>query len=139
VDRDDLARTVLDYLAAAEARDLPGASAHLAPAAEIVFPGGVRHPDLAAVVAAARTRYRSIGKTIDTVDVDTAQGSVVVTGRLGGENLHGVTFTAVRFVDRFVLREGMIALQHVWNDLEESGVLAATSPAELPARHRPPC
>ena len=49
--------------------------------------------------------------------------AVVVTGTLHGENLAGVPFQGVRFIDRYIVRDGRIALQQVWNDLAESGVL----------------
>lgn len=131
-DRQTLTATVIAYLQAAEARDLAAATEMLAPGAEIVFPGGVRHEDLDAVVTAARERYRSVSKTFETTDVDVENGTVVVTGRLSGENLHGVRFSGVRYIDRFVLRDGLIHQQHVWNDLEESTVLEARDEAAIP-------
>ncbi|HEU5300303.1 MAG TPA: hypothetical protein VFW08_12485, partial [bacterium] len=48
---------------------------------------------------------------------------VISTGTLSGENLHGVRFEGVRYIDRFVLRDGRIVAQQVWNDLDTSGVL----------------
>jgi hypothetical protein len=135
--RDGLASTVLSYLRAAEDRDLKTASSHLAPGAVIVFPGDVRHADLNAVVAAARDRYRRIGKTFDSVDVDVDSATVVVTGRLSGENLFGVEFANVRYVDRFRLSDGSITEQHVWNDLEETRVLDARDAEDLTPTLRP--
>lgn len=135
--REELSTIVLGYLSAAESRDLDAASAHLAPGADIVFPGGVHHRDLASVVEAARSRYRSVSKTFDAVDVDTESGTVIVSGRLSGENLHGVRFVDVRYVDRFHLVDGRIVLQHVWNDLEETRVLDAATTADLSEVHRP--
>ena len=134
--REELSAIVLGYLSAAESRDLVAASAHLAPGAEIVFPGGVRHSDLTSLVEAARSRYRSVSKTFDAVDVDSESGTVVVSGRLSGENLHGVRFVDVRYVDRFHLVDGRIVLQHVWNDLAETRVLDAETPADLLEAHR---
>jgi hypothetical protein len=135
--REALAATVLSYLRAAEARDLATASSLLAPRAMIVFPGDVRHEDLAAVVTAARDRYRRVSKSFDTIDVDADRATVVVTGRLSGENLYGVQFANVRYVDRFRLLDGLISEQHVWNDLEESQALTARTPAELLPALRP--
>lgn len=122
-EREQLVSVVLDYLAAAEERDLPRATALLAEDVEIIFPGGVRHPDLGAVVTAAKGRYRSVVKSIDSIDVDLDQKSVVIAGELAGENLYGVEFNGIRFIDRFELQDGLISRQHVWNDLEESKVL----------------
>lgn len=134
--REELSKLVLAYLAAAEARDLPHASAYLSASADIVFPGGVQHGDLGSVVTAAANRYRTVRKSIDTVDVDEQSSTVIVAGRLEGENLHGVRFVDVRFIDRFHITDGSIDLQHVWNDLEASGVLSARRSDDVPASHR---
>jgi hypothetical protein len=51
---------------------------------------------------------------------------VITTGRLSGENLQGVSFDGVRYIDRFVLADDKIVSQQVWNDLDVSGVLTRT-------------
>ncbi len=50
---------------------------------------------------------------------------VYVFGTLQGESLSGRPFSGIRFIDRFVLRNGKIVDQRVWNDMAESGVLGA--------------
>ena len=52
---------------------------------------------------------------------------VYVMGTLYGENRHGVSFSNIRYIDRFVIRDSLIAQQDVWNDLSESGVLDRTA------------
>lgn len=114
------------YLRALENRDLETASSMLAKGATIVFPGTQPFENLNELVAHARERYQWVRKTFECVDsVSLPEGVIVVylTGQLNGMNLHGVEFSGVRFVDRFVLREGMIVSQEVWNDLAETGVL----------------
>ncbi len=71
---------------------------------------------------------------------DGPDGAVVVvsTGTLFGVNLHGVPFVGVRYVDRFVLRDGLVQEQHVWNDLTLSGVLLAQEPSAVPEQWRAP-
>lgn len=114
------------YLQHCEDRNLEAASAYLAKPAQLIFPGGVVHPDLESLVASASGKYRWVRKHRDEYaeGVD-AQGRTVVTsrGRLYGENTHGVEFEDVRYVDVFVFEDGRIAEQHVYNDLEVSGVL----------------
>ena len=51
---------------------------------------------------------------------------VYVMGTLQGINRYGVSFSDVRYIDRFVLKDGLIIQQDVWNDLAESGVLEQT-------------
>ena len=116
--------SVREYLTAAEERRLEEAAAHLDQKAILVFPQG-QFRNLADMVATMSNRYRSIGKTHHTWDVSSSGVDTVVTttGTLHGVNNHGVSFEGIRFCDRFVVRDGLIAEQHVWNDLAESGVL----------------
>ena len=113
---------LLDVL---ERRDLGAASQQLAAGFTMVFPGPSRPHDLAAMVEGAKTRYRRVAKRIDDVESFRREGATVVyvRGTLYGENLHGVEFEDVRFVDRFEIRAGRFERQDVWNDLAESGVL----------------
>ncbi|GAA1933696.1 nuclear transport factor 2 family protein [Nocardioides hwasunensis] len=107
------------------------AQASLADDAELVFPGGRRYRSLAELAAGSRSRYRRVDKHRDVYEA-TEDGSLVWSiGRLHGENLHGVVFDGVRYVDRFRLRDGLIVEQWVWNDLAESGVLDARTHDEL--------
>jgi hypothetical protein len=48
---------------------------------------------------------------------------VTSIGTLYGENLAGTPFEGIRYVDVFVIENGLITEQMVWNDLCESGVL----------------
>ena len=120
---------VQEYLLAAAERRLGDASRFLDPDALIVFPQG-RFDDIEGMATAMSGRYRSIDKTHQTWDViasDTDTTVVVTTGTLHGVNVHDVPFEGIRFCDRFVIRDGLIAEQHVWNDLAESGVLSKRS------------
>lgn len=113
------------YLEAAEGRRLDEAEALLAPGAELVFPGG-RYRSVREIAAAAAGRYRWVRKTYDEWDVAVRRDGtaiVISTGTLAGENLHGVPFDGVRYIDRFTVRDGKILGQQVWNDLDGSGVL----------------
>ena len=116
--------TIREYLHAASDRRLVDAAAYLADEAVLIFPQG-RFNDLEAMAAAMTGRYRTVAKTYDTWDTMENDGTTVVvtTGTLSGVNTHGVEFAGVRFCDRFVVRNGRILEQHVWNDLAESGAL----------------
>ena len=123
VDPEEIVRT---YLRLMEERDLEAASAHLADVVAIVFPGGRTFTSLTEQVASSAGRFRGVTKTFERVDVasDDDQHVVYVFGTLGGEALDGSTFEGIRFIDRFVLEDGLIVSQMVWNDLAESGVLS---------------
>lgn len=132
-DREAAIRLVDAYLQRCEDRDLDGAAAALAPGCRLVFPGGRVFASLAEMAAAAAGRYRWVRKHRDGWDVaprPDGATAVVSQGRLYGENRHGVAFEDVRYVDLFVLRDGLVAEQHVWNDLEVSGVLERTHTPE---------
>ncbi|MBB4905262.1 nuclear transport factor 2 family protein [Actinophytocola algeriensis] len=130
-------RFVDDYLAAMEEGRRDDAARHLAPDAELVFPGGKRYRNLDELAAGSAGRYRSVGKHRDRYE--TAENGTLVysIGRLHGENNHGVRFDHVRYVDRFRLRDGLIVEQWVWNDLAETGVLDARTTDDLEPEWRP--
>jgi hypothetical protein len=110
------------YLAAMEARDLPAASAMLAPGFAMVFPGNNRFTALAELVAWAKPRYRFVRKLYQRFDAAPAQDGVAVTcfGTLQGEWPDGTAFSGVRFCDWFLVgADGRLVRQEVWNDLAE--------------------
>lgn len=115
---------IREYLDASSERRMSDAASFLADGAVLAFPQG-RFDDLEGMAAAMSGRYRVISKTYGTWDVMEGDHETVVvtTGTLSGVNTHGVAFADVRFCDRFVVRDGQIWEQHVWNDLAESGVL----------------
>jgi ketosteroid isomerase-like protein len=127
---------VTEFLRFMEERDLDAASRCLAPDADIVFPGDRRFGDLGALVESAGKRYRKVTKTIELVESwsDDAETVVYVIGRLSGVSASGVDFKDVRFIDRLVVRKGLIANHQVWNDLAETGVILNQEwPAESPS------
>ena len=113
------------FLRLMEKRDLAAAEALMAPGATIVFPGGKRFANQRDMVEAARGRYQWVEKHFACIDTMQQDGDTIVyvLGTLHGLNNHGVPFDGIRFIDRFVLRNGLIVSQEVWNDLAESGAL----------------
>ena len=85
------------------------------------FPGPVRMTSLAELIAWARGRYRVARKTYERFDeVPTDDGAIVYCfGTLAGEWLDGTAFADIRFIDRFTVRNGLLADQRVWNDMAE--------------------
>ena len=121
----DAEALVKRFLRAMEGRDLETAEALMAPGARITFPGNKVFSSQREMVEASRGRYQWVKKTFDQVDafaVDDGQ-VVYVMGTLYGVNRHDVSFSDVRYIDRFLLKDGHIVQQDVWNDLAESGVL----------------
>ncbi|WP_372623328.1 hypothetical protein [Falsiroseomonas sp.] len=119
---DDLDRA-LGYLRAMEERDLERAKGFLHPNFAMVFPGNRRMVDLAVLVAWSRTRYRFVRKSFDETDLGIDRHGrkvVMLSGRLSGEWLDGTAFAGIRYVDRFILQDGLLLEQHIWNDLAEA-------------------
>lgn len=110
------------YLAAMEARELAAAQAALAPGFVMTFPGGVSMSSLKDLVAWSGTRYRRVGKTFERFDSVTTEDAQVVYcfGTLSGEWCDGSTFSDIRFIDRFEVKDGLITRQDVWNDMGEA-------------------
>jgi hypothetical protein len=116
------------FLQLMEARDLDTANTMILPSASIVFPGGKVFTSQAEMVTASKGRYKWVKKTFDKIDallLSEDEVVVYVMGTLYGENRHDVEFSGIRYIDRFVIQDGLIVSQEVWNDLAESGVLAA--------------
>jgi hypothetical protein len=114
-----------EYLRLFGERRLDEAAAFLAEGAVLIFPGRARFADLPAMVEDAAKRYRSVQKHRDEFFVGTraSDGATVCvsSGRLYGTTLWGQQFEDVRYIDLFVIRDGLIHEQHVWNDLAETG------------------
>jgi limonene-1,2-epoxide hydrolase len=118
----DPAEVVRAYLDAMERRDLEAARRLLAPGFAMTFPGGKRLETLEDLVAWARPRYRQARKDYQRFDVAAQpDGSSVVYcfGTLQGELNDGSSYSGIRFIDRFVVRDGRLSDQMVWNDIGE--------------------
>ena len=87
---------VRQYLAAMERRDLAAAKA---------------------LVEWAKGRYRSARETYDRYE--NCGYAVYCSGTLNGELLDGSSYSGIRFIDRFTVRDGKLADQNVWNDMAE--------------------
>lgn len=125
---------VREYLLAMEARDFMRARSLLAADFRMCFPGGRTFASLEALAAWAAGRYRHVRKRFDGFDtVPLAAGEpghavVYCRGVMDGEALDGTAIEAVRFIDRFEVRDGRLIDQQVWNDLAEHGLVAAADP-----------
>ena len=106
------------FLAMVSALDPEGAEM-LAPGAIMVFPGGFTTRSYTEMLGRLKARYRRCEKTFDRFDViDQPSGETIVycTGTLAGEWADGATYTGIRYIDRFLIRDGHIVDQQVWND-----------------------
>ncbi len=117
----EAARIVDAFLEASMRPDPVAAAAFMAPDVRIVFTGGrlFGHPGEATAFNAAR--YRWVKKRILRNDVVPGPEETVVynLGTLYGEWPDGTPFEGNRYVDRFVIRGGVIVSQEVWNDSAE--------------------
>ncbi|MGP9819436.1 nuclear transport factor 2 family protein [Salinarimonas sp. NSM] len=106
------------FLADLERRDLATAGAALAPDAAITFPGGATRRSIEEIVAGSAARYRRVGKRFERFDTlqDGPDAIVYCFGTLHGVFADGEAFDGIRFIDRFVVRDGLIVRHDVWND-----------------------
>jgi hypothetical protein len=121
----DAAGIVDKFLQLGEDRKIDEMQSMMAPNSKIEFPGGKRFNTQAEMVENAKGRYTWVRKHRDRyfVGVNGAQTTVTSIGTLYGENLAGVAFDGIRYVDVFVIEDGLITEHMVWNDFCESGVL----------------
>jgi hypothetical protein len=131
------AHHVLTYLRTMEARDLDTAKAMLAPGFKMVFPGDWHFDTLEDLIAYGKGRQGTALKTFDRFDETEAEDVTVVYawGTLYGKKLDMETdYRDIRFVDRFVMRDGKFVSQMVWNDMGEHGF----GPGDRPIPPNPP-
>ena len=118
------ADTVKTFLSLMESRDLEAASAMLAPGFKMTFPGDAEFTTLDELVSWGASRYLKVGKHYERFDALAAperDGAEIVYcfGTLYGVWLDGEAFDGIRFIDRFVVADGLLVEQRVWNDLAE--------------------
>jgi hypothetical protein len=98
---------------------------------KIVFTGGVVMTDPSECAAYNAKRYAWVKKKFDRYEVvegaNDQQTVVYSLGTLHGAWPDGQPFEANRYVDRYVIENGMITEMHVWNDSAER-ILARLSP-----------
>lgn len=114
--------TVRAFLSAMEERALDRARGYLAAGFTMTFPGGARFTRLEDMIAWAAPRYRFVRKRHDGFAAAPGEAGALVYchGTLEGEWPDGTAFAGIRFIDRFALKDGLIADQEVWNDLAEA-------------------
>ncbi|MEQ8708326.1 MAG: nuclear transport factor 2 family protein [Rhodospirillales bacterium] len=109
------------FLRTMEARDLEKAKSFLAPGFTMTFPGDAVMSSLEELVSWSKSRYSWVRKSYDQFDVvDQGDRQIVYCfGRLEGEGLDKISFSGIRFIDRFTIENGKFTDQKVWNDMAE--------------------
>ena len=115
------AAAVTAYLEASMVPDPETAAGYMKPGIAIVFTGGrvFRHPR--EVTAFNAGRYAWVKKRMERLDVVPGDGLTTVysLGTLYGAWPDGTAFEGNRYVDRYVVRHGLIVGMDVWNDSAE--------------------
>lgn len=115
------AEIVEKYLEASMIPDPVAAARYISPELRITFTGArvFRHPREATAFNARR--YAWVKKKMERSDVvpGTKETIVYNTGTLYGAWPDGTAFEGNRYVDRFVVRDGLIVDMQVWNDSAE--------------------
>ena len=128
----EAAKIVDEYLRLLMIPDPDAARKYCAEDLEIRFTGNRRMRDPAECAAFNRGRYKWVKKKFGPTHVaegGTAQETTVYqTGTLYGEWLDGTPFEGNRYVDRYVVRDGLIHQMDVWNDSAELLLLRAGIP-----------
>jgi len=109
------------YLEASMVPDPDTAATYIKSGTTITFTGGCifDHPRGPASFNAGR--YKWVRKRMDRFDVCPGEGETIVysVGTLYGEWPDGTPFEGNRYVDRFVVKDGLIVKMDVWNDSAE--------------------
>ena len=117
------AEVVNEFLRLVMIPDPASARRYVSPDLQIRFTGGRAMRDPAETSAFNATRYRWVKKRIersDTVVGGTAEETIVYSlGTLHGEWPDGTPFEGNRYIDRYVVRHGLIVQMEVWSDSAE--------------------
>lgn len=114
-------RCVKDYLAASMAPDLVKAATYTAAGFICRFTGHRIFHAASGPTEFNAKRYLWVKKRIERYDVVPGDGETIIysLGYLYGEWPDGTLFDHNRYVDRFVVRNGLIVETDVWNDSAE--------------------
>ncbi|WP_454690596.1 nuclear transport factor 2 family protein [Achromobacter aloeverae] len=111
------------YLTILMKPDPEGARRYVSPDLRIRFTGGRAMREPAECAAFNASRYAWVKKRFEATEVvagaTPAYAVVYNRGTLHGEWLDGTPFEGNRYVDRYVLRDGLITEMDVWNDSAE--------------------
>jgi hypothetical protein len=109
--------------------DPVGARRYTAPGLQILFTGGRAMHDPVECTAFNKSRYKWVKKRIERIEtvarasvpgtVTDGEDVVYSLGTLYGEWPDGTPFEGNRYVDRYVLKNGLITHMDVWNDSAE--------------------
>ena len=114
---------VNEYLRILMIPDPAGARAFVAPDLQIRFTGGRAMSDPAQCAAFNAKRYAWVKKRIERTEVvegATSDEAIVYSlGTLYGAWPDGAAFEGNRYVDRYIVRNGLITHMEVWNDSAE--------------------
>lgn len=117
------AAIVDDYLRLLMLPDPVAARRFVAPDLQIRFTGGRPMRDPAECAAFNATRYQWVKKRVDRTETvsggSDAETVVYSLGTLYGVWPDGTAFEGNRYVDRYVVRQGLIVQMDVWNDSAE--------------------
>ncbi len=117
------AQVVDEYLRLLMIPEPAAARRFTAPGLRIRFTGGRAKADPAECTAFNASRYRWVRKKVErteTVAGATPEHAIVYSlGTLHGQWPDGSEFEGNRYVDRYVLRDGLITEMDVWNDSAE--------------------
>ena len=109
--------------------DPVAARAFVAPDLRIRFTGAREMRDPTECSAFNASRYQWVKKRIERTDVveggTAAEAIVYSVGTLYGAWPDGTPFEGNRYVDRYVVRDGLIVQMEVWNDSAERMLLRA--------------
>jgi len=119
----DPAGIVDAYLTILMKPDPDSARRYVSPQLRIRFTGGREMRDPAECAAFNRSRYAWVKKRFESTDVvagaTSARAVVYNRGTLYGEWLDGTPFEGNRYIDRYVVCDGLITEMDVWNDSAE--------------------
>lgn len=101
--------------------DPVAAAKYVSPDFQLTFTGARKFDNPGGATGINKRRYKWVKKRMDKFEAVPGETETVVysLGTLYGEWPDGTPFEDNRYIDRFVVRDGLIVSQEVWNDSAE--------------------
>lgn len=119
------------YLEAMQTDDIATVLRLSLPEAPLEYPGGRRFENVSDLLAWSHGRHNFVRHNIEHVDEIAVQktATLYVSGTLQGELTDKERFAGVRFIYRFILKDGLVAETVLWSDMADFLRQRASKPA----------
>jgi hypothetical protein len=119
--KDEARSVVRAFILAVNERNVEAARAATGPGLKMTFPGNTVMHSIDEFFTWVAGRSPKSAYLYDTVDVLEDRDALVAyaSGSVVGETVSGLSFSGVRVIDKFVIRNGKVVEKEAWSDMAD--------------------